>query len=77
MDESELEGLMAQKGLWNLEREKRLQERGARPEEEGDVIREYIAINEEDFLRSWLREDLVEKEERSQTVKKRVREEEE
>ena len=37
----ELEGLMAQKGLWNLAREKRLHDRGALPREECDVIREY------------------------------------
>ena len=61
--EFELEGLMAQKGLWNLAREKRLQERGAMPKEEGDVIREYNAMHEENFLSSWLR-DLVEKEEK-------------
>ena len=50
---------MAQKDLWNLAREKRLQDRGALPREEGDVIREYNAMHEENFLRSWLREDLV------------------
>ena len=43
---------MAQKGLWNL---------GAMPKEEGDVIREYNAMHEENFLSSWLREDLVQK----------------
>ena len=57
--EFELEGLMTQKGLWNLAREKRLQERGAMPKEEGDVIREYNAMSEENFRSSWLREDLV------------------
>ena len=65
---------MAQKGLWNLAREKRLQERGAVLDEEGDVIREHNAMHEENFL-SWLREDLVEKEERRKKVKERVREE--
>ena len=29
---------MAQKGLWNLAREKLLQDSGALPKEEGDVI---------------------------------------
>ena len=74
MNEFELEGLMERKGFWNLAREKRLQERGAIIEEEGDVIREYSAEN---FPSSWLREDLVEKEERRKKVKERVREEEE
>ena len=43
---------MAQKGLWNLAREQRLQERGAMPKEEGDVIREYNAMHEKNFLSS-------------------------
>ena len=49
---------MAQKGLWNLAREKRLQDRGALPEEEGDMVREYKAMHEENFLSSWLKEDV-------------------
>ena len=53
---------MAQKGLWNLAREKRLQDRGAVPREEGVVVREYNAIHEKNFPSSWLREDLVGKE---------------
>ena len=44
------------KGFWNLAREKRWQERGAMPEEEGDVIREYNALHEEHFLSGWLRD---------------------
>ena len=50
--------------------ERRLQERGALPREEGDVIREYEAMHEENFLSSWLREDLVGKEERKKEDKK-------
>ena len=61
--EFELEGLMTKEGLWNLAREKRLQERGAMPKEEGDVIREYNAMSEENFRSSWLREDVEGKEE--------------
>ena len=49
LNDFELEGSVAQKGLWNLAREKRLQERGAMPEEEGDVIREYTAMHETNF----------------------------
>ena len=48
---------MEQKGLWNLAREKILRERGALPKEEGDVVREYKAMHEENVLSSWLRED--------------------
>ena len=48
---------MAQKGLWNVAREKMLQDRGALLEEEGDVVREYKAMHEQNFWCNWLRED--------------------
>ena len=35
---------------------KMLQDRGALPREEGDVVREYNATHEKNFLSSWLRE---------------------
>ena len=69
-NEFELEGLVAQKGLWNLAKEERLQYRGALLREERDVIREYTAMHDENFLSSWLREDLVGKEERRKEDKK-------
>ena len=47
----ELEGLMAQKGLWNLAREKELQQRGAMRKEEGDVIRGCNAMHEENVFK--------------------------
>ena len=56
---------MAQTGLWNLAKEKIMKERGEWPHEEGDVVREYKAMHEEDFLISWLREDEKTKEERT------------
>ena len=52
-----MEDFMAQKELWNLVREKMLRDRGALPEGEGDVIREYNVMHEERFLSSWLREE--------------------
>ena len=64
MNKFEMEGFMAQKGLWNLAIEKILRERGALPMEEGHAVREHKAMNEENFLSSWLREDGREKEER-------------
>ena len=42
-------------------------------EEEGDVIREWNAMYEENFLSSWPREDLVDKQESRKKVKERVR----
>ena len=35
-----MEGLMAQKGLWKLAKEKIMKERGELPNEEGDAVRE-------------------------------------
>ena len=66
---------MAQQVLWNISREKSLQERGAMPKEEGDVVREWNAMHEEKFFRSWLREDLVGKKERRKKVDEKIREE--
>ena len=76
---------MAQKGLWKLARENVLQDRGEWSKEEGDVIREYKAMHEENFLSSWLREERndreewlkeVDKETDEETCKTRTREEE-
>ena len=54
---------MAQKGLWNLALEKILRQKAALPMEEGHAIGEHNAMNGENFLSSWLREDGREKEE--------------
>ena len=56
------------------ERERSLQVRGALPKEEGDVVREFYAMHEENFLSSWLREDLVGKEERRKEVDEKITE---
>ena len=53
------EGLMAQKGLWKL------------PNEEGDAVREYRAVHEENFWSSWLREEEGSKEERTAQAEKK------
>ena len=45
----EMEGFMAQNGLWNLASEKIMKETGALPNEEDDVVKENKAIHEEDF----------------------------
>ena len=55
---------MAQKSLWDLATEKIMKERGELPDAEGDVVREYKAMHEEDFWSTWLREDEKSKEER-------------
>ena len=50
LNEFEMEGFMAQKGLWNLAREDILQDRGALPKGEGDVNRKFQAMHDENFL---------------------------
>ena len=75
INDFELEGLIALKGLWNLAREKRLQERGAMPEEKGDVIREYNAMHEENFFKQPT-EGRSGRKAGKKKVKERVREEE-
>ena len=52
-----------------------LRDRGALPKEEGDVIREYKAIHEENVLSSWLREDGIETQERVMETGKETKEE--
>ena len=37
-----------------------LEDRGALPTENGNHLREYIAVHEENFLSRWLREDVEE-----------------
>ena len=55
---SKLEGFMAQKGLWKVAEKSMLRDGGVLPEDEGDLVREYKAMHEENFLSSWLREDV-------------------
>ena len=53
----EMEGFLAQKGLWNLARSNILQDRGAVPQEDGHIFRESKVMHEEDFMSSWFREE--------------------
>ena len=48
---------MAQKELRNIAK-RILEDRGALPEEDGNELREYKAMHEENFLSSWLLEDV-------------------
>ena len=57
---------MAQKGLWNLAEESLLRDRGALPREEGDLVREYKAMHEENSPSRRLREDVEGMEERKE-----------
>ena len=55
---------------------KHVGDRGALLEEEGDLVREYQALNEDNFQSSWLREDVEGIEERRKEMDKKAREEE-
>ena len=61
---------MAQNGLWKLARERMLHDRGALLKEQGDTVREYKAMHEENFPSSWLRKDVDGKEEGRHTADK-------
>ena len=50
-----------------------MKERGELPNEEGDVVREYRAMHEENFWSSWLREDERGREEPIRMKKKGVK----
>ena len=52
-----------------------LQDSGALPEEEGDVITQYKAMHEENFLSSWLRKDGEDKKESKMEVDRESKEE--
>ena len=67
---------MAQKGRWNVAREKMLEDRGALPKEDGYHKREYKAMHEESFLSRWLGEDVEGTEEGRKNMNKGSNEEE-
>ena len=71
----EMEGLMAQTGLWKMAKGKIIKERGEFLNEEGDVVKELKAVHEEDYWSSWLREDERGKEERKAITEKEKKEE--
>ena len=49
-----------------------LQDRDALPEEEEDTVREYKAVHEDNFLSSWLREDVEDTEERRRRRRRKM-----
>ena len=75
-NEFETEGFMAQKGLWNVAREKLLEDRGALLREGRDQLVEYKATHKEHFFSSRLREDVVGTEEERKKMNKEAEEEE-
>ena len=67
---------MAETGLWNIAKKRMLEERGALPTEEGDLVRYYKAIHDENVLSSRLREDVEGKAEGIEKVNSEAKEEE-
>ena len=65
---------MARQGLWNIAKKRMLEDRGALPKEEGDFIRKYKVMHEENFLSCWLRDDI---EGKAEEVEERDRKDEE
>ena len=56
-EEFEVGGFMAQKGLWNIAKKRMFEDGEALPKEDGDLLREYQAMHEKNFLCSWPREE--------------------
>ena len=48
----------SQKGLWCIAKKRMLEGRGVVPQEDGNQLREEKAMHEENFLSSWLWEDV-------------------
>ena len=74
-EEFEVVGFMAQKGLRNIAKKRMLEDRGASPREDGDLLREYQAMHEEHGLISWLREDVGGEVEYTERLNKEAKEE--
>ena len=75
-EEFEVGGVMAQNGLWNIVKKRMLRDRGAVPKEDGDLLREYQSIHEENFPSIWLREDVEGKEEERKRLNEEAEREE-
>ena len=67
---------MAQQGRWNITNRIMLEDRGAKPKEDGDLLREYQAMHEENFLSSWLLEDVDGKVEERERLNEEAKQEE-
>ena len=57
-EEFEAGVFMVPKGLWNIAKKRMLEDRGVVPKEDGNQLREEKAMHEENFLSSWLWEDV-------------------
>ena len=66
---------MAQKGLWNITKKRILEDRGALPKEDGDLLRGFQAMHEENFLSSWLRENVEGEEEERERLNEEAKQE--
>ena len=60
----------------NIQKERMLEDRGALPSEDGDLLREYRVTHEENVLSNWLREDAEGEQEEREMLNKDAKEEE-
>ena len=67
---------MAQIGLWKMPKKKTLEDRGALLKEEGDLVREYKAMQEEHVLDSWLKINEEGRATEEEVMRRRIKEEE-
>ena len=66
---------MGQRGLWNIANKRMLEDGGSLPREDGDLLREYQAMHEENFLSNWLREGVECTEEERKRLKEEAQQE--
>ena len=66
---------MAQKGLCNITTKRILEDRGALPKEDGDLLRGFQAMHEENCLSSRLREDVEGEEEEKERLNEEAKQE--
>ena len=52
---------MAPKEMWNIAKKRMVEDGGAVPKEDGNLLREFEAKHEEHFLNSWLRDSTEDK----------------
>ena len=58
VEDGEMKSRLARRGLWKITKDRLLEDRGGLPREDGNRLREYRSMHEENFLSSWLREDV-------------------
>ena len=63
------------RAVWTIAKQRTLEDRDALPVEEVNLVRDYNAMHEDNFLRSWLREDTEGKDEEVEEMRRTNEEE--